>query len=46
MSSGEEGRIGPFPSWGWVYGTVLVYGVVVIAVLIVLTRLLRFGAGG
>ena len=45
MSSEDKGRIGPFPSWGWVYGTVLVYGVIVIAVLIVLTRSLSFGIG-
>jgi len=39
----EEGPIGPFPDWRWVYGTVLVYGVVVIGVLTILTRILSFG---
>ena len=43
MRADEEGRIGPFPSWGWLYGTVLIYGVSVIGVLIVLTRVLSFG---
>ncbi|MGD2121193.1 MAG: hypothetical protein PVJ76_05595 [Gemmatimonadota bacterium] len=42
----EEGeRVGIFPSWRWVYGTVLVYGIVLIAVLILVSRLLDFGAG-
>ena len=41
----EEGRIGLFPSWLWVYGTVLVYGVVLIAILTLLSRLLDFGGG-
>ncbi|MFC1574539.1 hypothetical protein ACFL5A_01325 [Gemmatimonadota bacterium] len=36
----EEGRIGIFPNWAWVYGTVLVYGVLVILLLLVLTRIL------
>lgn len=36
----ETERLGPFPSWNWVYGTVLVYGALVIIVLWVLTRLL------
>lgn len=40
-----EGPIGPFPSWSWVYGTVLVWGVVVIVVLTVLTHFLSFGRG-
>jgi len=40
----EEGRVGPFPSWKWVYGTVLVYGTLVIGVLWILTRLLDPGA--
>jgi len=45
MSKDDEGRIGIFPSWGWVYGTVLAYGVVVILVLTVLSRVLSHGAG-
>ena len=36
----DEGSIGPFPSWAWVYGTVLVYGVLMILALWALTRLL------
>jgi hypothetical protein len=39
----DEGPIGIFPDWGWVYGTVIVYGVVVIGILTVLTRILSFG---
>ena len=45
MTEDEEGRIGIFPSWRWVYGTVVVYGVVVIVVLTILTHLLGFGVG-
>lgn len=40
----DEGPIGIFPSWGWVYGTVLVWFVVVVAALYVLTVTLDFGA--
>jgi hypothetical protein len=36
----EEGPIGFFPTWSWVYGTVLVYGALVILVLWILTRVL------
>ncbi len=39
----EEGRIGPFPSWSWVYATVLIYGVLMILALWVLTRILDPG---
>lgn len=42
-SEEEEGRVGPFPSWKWVYGTVLVYGTIVIGILWILTRLLDPG---
>jgi len=38
----EEGRVGPFPNWTWVYSTVVVYGVLVIAALLILTRLLNY----
>lgn len=41
----DRGPVGPFPSWGWVYGTVLVYGLLVIVVLWILTGLLDPGAG-
>jgi len=41
VGDGEDrGPVGPFPSWSWVYGTVLVYGALVIIVLWILTRLL------
>ena len=36
----DQGPVGPFPSWKWVYGTVLGYGALVIIVLWILTRLL------
>ena len=45
MKKDEEGPIGIFPTWRWVYGTVVVYGVVVIVVLTILTRFLGFGVG-
>lgn len=41
----EDGPIGPFPSWRWVYGTVLVYGAAVILGLWILTRAMDPGAG-
>jgi hypothetical protein len=44
MASEEQGRIGIFPNWRWVYGLVVAYGVVVIALLILLSRVLSFGA--
>ena len=40
-----DGRIGIFPSWSWVYGAVVIYGVLTIGVLILLTRILDFGTG-
>jgi len=40
--SGRE-RVGPFPSWGWVYGTLIVYGVLMLGVLTVLTWVLDPG---
>ena len=33
----ESGPIGPFPSWRWVYGSVIVYTVLAIALLHVFT---------
>ncbi len=45
--SGEddrEERIGPFPSWGWLYTTVIVYGAAVILILYILTIVLGFGS--
>ncbi len=44
--SAEEGeKVGIFPSWRSVYVTVFVYGLFLIAVLMVLSRVLDFGAG-
>lgn len=45
MKADEEGPIGIFPNWRWVYWTVVVYGVLVIALLTVLSTILDFGAG-
>ena len=45
MSRDDDGRIGPFPNWRSVYVTVIVYGLVVIALLTLLTQVLSFGAG-
>jgi hypothetical protein len=43
--SGEEaGPVGVFPSWAWVYGTVLVYGALTILVLWLLSRALDPGS--
>jgi len=42
--SESKGKVGPFPSWGWVYGTVVTYGVLMILFLWVLTRVLDPGA--
>ena len=39
----EGGRIGPFPSWGWVYGSVIVYTILAIALLHVFTVTFDFG---
>jgi len=39
----EEGPVGPFPSWKWVYGSVLAYGALVIIALWILTRILDPG---
>ena len=43
--SDETGPVGPFASWRWVYGTVLVYGTLMILALWVLTRILDPGLG-
>lgn len=40
----EEGPGGIFPSWRWLYGTVLAWFVVVLVALYVLTVTLDFGA--
>jgi hypothetical protein len=42
--SPEDGRVGIFPNWAWVYGTVVIYGVVMILFLLILTRFWDFGA--
>lgn len=39
----EEGAVGIFPSWRWLYGVVLIYGVLMVLALWLLTRLLDPG---
>lgn len=43
MTHMEKERIGLFPSWKWVYGTVVVWGILVIVALTILTEVLSFG---
>ena len=45
MTEEHDERIGPFPSWGSLYGTVLVYGLLVIIVLSILSGVMGFGVG-
>jgi hypothetical protein len=40
----EKETVGPFPSWAWVYGTVVVFGILLIGLLVVLTRVLDPGS--
>lgn len=40
----EDEPGGLFPSWGWLYAVVVVYGVLVIAALLVLSQLLDPGS--
>ena len=40
----EGGRIGIFPSWGWLYGAVVVYSTALIILLHIFTVTLDFGA--
>jgi hypothetical protein len=40
----EAERVGPFPSWGWVYGTLIVYGILMMGLLSVLTWVLDPGS--
>jgi hypothetical protein len=42
-SEDEGGPIGIFPSWGWLYATVLVYSTLLIILLHILTVTLDFG---
>ena len=39
----EGGAIGPFPSWGWIYGTVVVYTILAIALLHIFTVTFDYG---
>ena len=39
----ESGPIGPFPSWSWVYGSVIVYTILAIALLHVFTVTFNHG---
>lgn len=41
----EGETVGPFRSWTWLYGTVVVYGILVIGLLMVLTRVLDPASG-
>lgn len=44
LEDSENGPIGIFPSWGWLYGAVVVYTTVVIILLYVFTVTLDRGA--
>ena len=39
----ENGAIGIFPSWSWVYGAVIIYTIIAIVLLHVFTVTLDFG---
>ena len=39
----DEGAIGIFPSWGWVYGTIILYTILAIALLHIFTVSLDHG---
>ena len=41
----DKERIGPFPSWGWLYGVVVAWGIFLIGILTLLTHLLDPGVG-
>ena len=45
MSEDKKDRVGIFPSWNWVYWTVVIYGALVIVALTLLTRIFNFGSG-
>ncbi len=40
----ENGRIGIFPSWRWLYGAVLLYSTALIVLLHIFTTTVDFGA--
>ena len=42
-SEEDSGAIGIFPSWGWVYGSVIVYTVLAIVLLHIFTVTLDYG---
>jgi len=39
----DDGAIGIFPSWGWVYGSIIVYVILAIALLHIFTVTLDHG---
>ena len=41
---GDRGPIGIFPSWGWLYATVIVYTAALVGVLWLFTRIFDFGS--
>lgn len=43
--SEDDGGIGVFPSWGWLYATVVIYGVVTIVILRLLTVTMNVEVG-
>ena len=44
LGAGEGERVGIFPSWRWLYGTVIVYAALLVVLLYVFTVTLDFGA--
>ena len=44
LGAGEGERVGIFPSWRWLYGTVVLYAALLVVLLYVFTVTLDFGA--
>lgn len=44
LGAGESERVGIFPSWRWLYGTVIVYATLVVVLLYVFSVVLDYGA--